>query len=423
MRKALTLSERVLLFALVASAILMHTAIANIGDSGLPLFYATFPLAALAFAMPGSALLRIPRHNLIVCLSMVAIIVCVSALHPFFNIGEPGDELKQVISRTLYYAFLALTALVVRTFSAAERAWKWLMTGLKLTILYGFYQFIAGFVGLPLFLGFLRNSKSFIMSENYAGGWINTFRAMSIWAEPSSSAIPVAVFLLILFSYTPQRRERRRWMVLVTLFAILTFSRLTWASWLGTVFVYWTFRSRRPLLRSVADFAFRHRYVLALLLVVVLMQWAVFVPDDADPSAVNRSNTIFMGQKIFLSNVWLGSGFNSFAKLSDRVATYYADEDFVVVQNLFVSYAQQLGVLGIVLSLLPIMYVLWMDHIPAEQRLALAMAFIATGSLGGDFLYAPFAWFVLGVLAAAAPARGDVKQPLAAGVHPTPNPV
>lgn len=393
-----SLARSFLLALAVLSALLMHTSLYNLGDTGVPLFYAVFPVAAFIFTLPHTGAVKVPRHVVALFVAMSAIVLFVTALHPFFNIGDPEKEVKQIVSRVLYAAFFVASAVIVRNGGGSERAFRWLKTGLKLALIYGFYQFAAGFLHLPLFLDFLRNSKSFFMSENYEGGWINMFRAMSIWSEPSASALPVGIFLFILFFRTHDRGERIRWFILITIFSLITFSRVTWATWGISVVVYALTRAKGRL-GTLFDFAYRHRYAVAFLMVLVLMQWAVIVPEDAEGSATTRSQTVLMGQKLFVEHPLLGSGLNSFAKLSESVATAYSEEELVVVHNLFVSYAQQLGVLGIVLSVLPIFYVLWMEHIPGAQRLFLAAIFIVIGSLGGDFFYASFAWFVLGVLA------------------------
>jgi hypothetical protein len=355
----------------------------------------------MVFTIDPSHRVSVRRHALFFFMSASAILIVVAAMHPYFNIGDPDKELKQIVSRISYIAYFVVVALIIRSWNMAEQAWHWAKQGLKLAFLYGLYQFAAGFLGLPLFLDFLRNSKSFLMTENYQGGWIDTFRAFSIWSEPSQAAVPVGIFLYMLYFKTNNGRERKWWLSIVTIFSVVTFSRVVWVVWIASLATIGLMRSRRTWARSATRIVFRYRYALVLLLVVVLMQWAMLVPkDEADSSAETRSSTVLMGERLFLEHPVLGTGFNSFAKLSDSVATAYSEEDLIVVHNLFVSYAQQLGIFGVVLSLLPVGYVLWMPNAPAGPRLFVAFLFVLVGSLGGDFFYAPFGWFILGLFAA-----------------------
>lgn len=377
----------------------MNTSLINSDGAGIPVFYACLP-AVLFLGTVAPA--HIPRKALLCFIAVQALLVVCVALHMLFNVGDPEKELKQLIARTMLFLFFAFATVAFMLPGLAEKAWKMATVALKLSFIYGFYQFAAGFLNLPLFLEFLRNNKSFSFADNSQGGWIDMFRATSIWAEPSFAAVPIALFIFLLTYHPSASKRRKLWYVIVSVYAALTFSRTVWAIWaVCSIMAAFSCYPRRWYSKLEATVA-RHRYALFLIVPLILVQWTALVKpsEDADISAITRTTSVTVGQRVFFENPWLGTGLNSFGKVSGAAMTYYTDEDLTIVHNMFVSYGQQLGVLGLAICIFPLVFVLSLERVPFAQRLYWAGVYVLLGSLGGDFLYFSLSWFVLALLAA-----------------------
>jgi hypothetical protein len=118
-----------------------------------------------------------------------------------------------------------------------------------------------------------------------------------------------------------------------------------------------------------------------------------------DLSSVGRSSSIIIGWRIFADYPLVGSGFNSFPLLERAYSVgleFYNAEP--VAHNLFSSYAQQMGVLGIFYSVLPLILILSNKEMKTAECAYLALFFAVLGSFAGDSLYMPLTWLVLALV-------------------------
>jgi len=386
---------------LVASGLLMNTALFNAGEVGIPVYYGVIPLVLALYVagLAGHEPLHCPSKALQFFFGGIGILVIVTSLHSVTEIGESTRELKQVVSRAAFFVLFLVAVGVFRSIEKAKYALRALVNGLKVAVVYGLYQIVAGFMKWPLFLEFLRNSNSFNFAESGIGGWVKQYRIFSIWAEPSFAALPVGIFFFWLLFESDSKREKRVWYPLLILFSILTFSRLVWAI-MALALLQAVVLS--PILRSgLGGRLFeRMKYIGVILVSLIALEWVSFAKAvSTDASTLIRSSSVAIGLKIALQHPFLGTGFNSFAELGNKYSTFYTEESFLVVDNLFVSYAQQLGIWGLLLAFLPIFYVLSLP-ISAPRRCFAAGIFIVIGTLGGDFFYFSMAWIFLAILGA-----------------------
>lgn len=129
-----------------------------------------------------------------------------------------------------------------------------------------------------------------------------------------------------------------------------------------------------------------------------------------DLSAMKRSSTIVIGFRIFMDNLWIGSGMNSYPLLEKSYSDGLYSPEEILVQNLFVGFAQQMGIFGIFLSILPIFTLLSFKSVSLEKRLFLITPSVLVGSLGGDFYYMPFFWLVFAMVAAENSSLSDLRR-------------
>lgn len=404
---------------LAASGLLMNTALFNAGTVGIPIFYGALVLilAAQVSGLAGNHEWRVPRDAMVVFAFGTAVLFAVMALQAFAAVGDESRELKQVASRSAFLVLFVVSASVLRSMALSARTLRYLVRGIQMALIYGFYQVAAGVLKLPLVLDFLRNSKSFQFSESGVSGWLQQFRAFSIWAEPSFCALPVGILLYYLMYESRSKWEKRLWWPVSIAFSVITFSRVVWAvvglALLQSVAVHPALRA--GILRRSFE---KWKYAVVVLVALGGLQWATVADKFAkDESTLIRSSSVIIGTKIFMEHPLLGTGFNSFAQLGDKYAMYYTEESATLVHNLFISYAQQLGVFGLALAFLPIMYVLALP-ISLEKRWFTAMTFVLIGTLGGDFLYFSMAWVFLAALGSSGEAVEKVQGEAAWALRP-----
>jgi hypothetical protein len=121
-----------------------------------------------------------------------------------------------------------------------------------------------------------------------------------------------------------------------------------------------------------------------------------------DISSIGRSTSIIIGYRIFADNTLFGSGLNSYQYIQDKYSydlEYFKSEP--IVHNLFVSYAQQMGLFGLVFSFTPIVYLLSLKYIEIKRRFLLGSLFSVIGVFGTDIFYMSLSWTILAMVSAA----------------------
>lgn len=392
---------RLVLLITIVGGLLQNTAIINTDSFGIPIFYGVIPillLVVLYTLLSGSLLLN--ERVFTFGFFMVFGLLMAMSVHILFEVNDTWIEIKQFVARFNLVLFCLLTYLFIWVRHLYASAFIYTKNSLKMVILYGIYQFIGNIYGWPLFLDFLRNNVSFGLEKLHLyGGWLTSIRAYSIWTEPSFSAMPIGLFIYCLI-YHSKSREKFVWGFLVLVYSVLTFSRVVW----GVVIVMamvsvGIIAFKKFKMMRVLDGIKSFMVILAILALSLSLTFVVPILMD-DLSAVKRSSTIVIGFRIFLDNLWFGSGMNSYPLLEKNYSYGLYNPEEILVQNLFVGFAQQMGLLGIFLSLLPIFTILSFKNISLEKRLFLITPSVFVGSLGGDFYYMPFFWLIFAMAAA-----------------------
>jgi hypothetical protein len=395
-----------LIIFLVISSLLMNTSILNVNDFGIPLFYTSIILFSIYFCLVlVKNDLRVEKNAFSFVFTLLFLLTAIGFLHVFIVDVDFISELKQIVARSLYIVLFFITYLFIReNKQRLDAILLWTKRILKVALIYGIYQYYASKYGLPLFLDFVRNNVSFFAtSANEASGWLETYRIFSIWSEPSFSSLPVGMFLYLLFFHINSKREKITWLIIVTFYAYLTYSRLVWMVFVSTLLL--------SLMMQLVKFIFRkfHKTILEkvkflylLLFISIGISWIYIAPiimDDA--SAFARSSSVIIGMRIFLDHLFTGTGFNTYP-LYERFYAYNIVYYYPTVasHNLFSSYAQQMGILGLLFAVIPLFYVLKLKHVDIKERIIIANIILTIQVFGGDVYYFSSFWFFLGVIAA-----------------------
>ncbi len=390
-------SSEAAFFAL--TGVLIATSVANIGKSGISFFYLTFLIPLLSLAFPYYVFiqhrLNVTSMKMLFWIYFTALAISITTmLQIVLGMREAGEEIVHLSSRLSFILYLVVAQRCLRG-KVVLKTLVWLRRLLIIICAYGIYQLPAKVFGLPLFLDWLRNNQSFNFYDYDAAGWIGMIRATSIFAEPSQATIPIVVlFMLNLQINSCLISKVTGWVVLV-LFTTVTFSRTAWVTLLVTSGVFVAcqsstlcrkFRVWRLALTAV---------VLALLL--LLPAWAfIRSNNDSDLSKQERSASIILGYHMIMDSPLIGFGWNSFGDLGSRYDSVAlpADSsiDFKFIDNMVLSYIQQVGLSGFLLAALPfILIVFWSTSEPWITYSTLA-SFLVAAELGGDVGYSPLMW-------------------------------
>ena len=392
-------------FFLALSGALIATSIVNLGDSGIPFFFVTFSLLPLAVIFPYSASLhpRLSRNKFKIMLgiSIVFLLMLIATfLRVLLNIQSGGSEILHFISRVsfLAYFFICLYFLVGDTLTACL---IWLRRILIILALYGIYQLPAKLLGLPLFLDWLRNNRSFAMYDYDSAGWVSLVRATSIFSEPSQAAVPLLVLIFLNKYIRAPRYSRLIGWIAVAGFTLLTFSRTVWLSILALALG--RFIASNAFFRNIYQTKKVALATCLLCVALVMPLWAFYGANfNADLSRQERAGSIIMGIQLIEAHPIIGSGWNSYQTLMPQypilVEDVSPDIDFKTIHNMLISYVEQSGIPGLVLALFPFIVLIFNSHAPLELSLASLLAFLAAAELGGDVGYSSLFWLWIAVL-------------------------
>lgn len=389
-----------LFFAL--TGVLIATSLVNIGSSGIAFFYLAFLLPVFALAQPDRWVGRPIDPNFSALLVLLSACAAALFLTTWLQIvlynRDPATDLMHLWARISFLLYFA----VLLAFLKGEvllKAMIWTRRLLLVVFVYGIYQLPAKLLGLPLFLDWLRNNKSFGMYLYDQAGWVAVVRSTSIFAEPSQSTVPILIlFLLNLDRRVAPRHRGLAWMILL-LFTVTTFSRTAWLC----LFVGWLCVAGCKIPGLQSWFARRRKTVLAvvLLLLVVMPVWgSLYESESTDLSALERTQSIALGIRMIRDAPLLGYGWNSFHDASGNYFAFplNAAIHFEFIHNMMVSYSQQAGLAGLFLSALPFIVIVLWSTAPPWVTVATAASFLVAAEFGGDIEYSSIFWLWIAIL-------------------------
>ena len=390
-------------FALTGA--LVTTSLVNIGSSGIPFYILALCAPALVLSYnnfrPDCFVFSRTEYKALVCLTVLFVLLFgVTFLHLTYNLQPVSEEIPHAAIRITFIAY-CMACIYCLQENALRACLVWLRRIIAACALYGVYQLPAKALGLPLFLDWLRNNRSFDIYDYNAAGWVNLIRATSIYAEPSQAAVPIIVVILI-NRHIPASKSSKSFVLAITLlFAALTFSRTVWVSILSAAFGI--FLSKR---RRIQDLLKLHPmlFTSALLLSVLAFPLWAFVGSNytADLSRQERAGSIVIGLQLVKQHPFMGSGWNSYEFLMPQYQVT-VDEvtpavEFRTIHNMLISYTEQAGVAGFCFALCPFLLILFVSKAPLDMRLGSLFAFLSTAELGGDIGYSSIFWLWLALL-------------------------
>jgi O-antigen ligase len=390
-------------FALTGA--LITTSLVNIGSSGVPLYVLAFGAPALVLSYnnfrPDCFALSRTEYKAFAWLAFLFVLLFgVTFLHLTYNLQPVSEEIPHGAIRITFIAYC--TACIYCLQGATLKAClTWLRRIITVCALYGVYQLPAKALGLPLFLEWLRNNRSFDIYDFNTAGWINLIRATSIYAEPSQAAVPVVVVILINRHISAPRYSKVLVLTIALLFAALTFSRSVWIAILCAVLGIYL--SKKKKVRDLISF--RPALVASTLLFAILAfpLWA-FVSGNytSDLSRQERAGSIVIGLQLLRQHPLMGSGWNSYEVLMPQyqitVDEVAPTVEFRTIHNMFISYTQQAGVAGFCFALCPFLVILFVSKAPLDMRMGTLLAFLSTAELGGDIGYSSIFWLWIAIL-------------------------
>jgi hypothetical protein len=210
---------------------------------------------------------------------------------------------------------------------------------LRFLFLYGIYELFAKANGLPLPLNALSNNPSYtnaLKVTSEISGWIEFYRAQSIWPEPSFAIFPIILFWVL--SDGEDMPIGRFDIALMTVFAAVTFSRTVWIGMFILLLTHF------PIFRGKSK-------PMALGLALIFSIALLNLSSGTDHSASVRAETTMQGFEIASKDVYRGIGFNEYKN------TDYAEiTQETVIHNTVSSYVASMGwPIGLALLLLFIM--------------------------------------------------------------------
>lgn len=186
-------------------------------------------------------LLRIaPAYLKKIVASLVLVLLFAAVMSGFWvNAAQLSVNVRQwILYSTLYWCGL-IGYIAFRMMSRVSAGYAdQLLRVFTFIFGYGIYTYYAQLFDLPEFLSILRPNPDLTSENIYTQqfvGWASPARAYAVWFEPSFSAIVLACALPLLYLAT-DKRSKVIFVLFVTVYAYLTYSRSTWL--VGTFFVF-----------------------------------------------------------------------------------------------------------------------------------------------------------------------------------------
>src|SRR5579872_391890 len=394
-------------FLIALTGVLVATSLVNTSSSGLPVFYLAVLIPLFSGLNPHSIFLaakaRWSEAALYFFTALVAIaLAAVTSIQTIWFSLDLSSQTTHLIARLMFLIYFAICIRYVRgDFAFSTLVWlRRLPIG---CFLYGIYQLPAKLLGLPLFLDWLRNNKSYMFYGYDAAGWTAMVRSTSIFAEPSQATIPVAVAVLLNLRLPLGKLSRFFGWLAISAFTLTCASRSLWLTLLALLVGYnlWRFRRLRPWL--VRRRALPVIVLIAIVLITPTWSFIASRSPDADISEQERSGGIVAGIYTIRDSPLIGFGWNSAIRRADDYLRSSSLPNAANVQggfidNMLVSYWEQAGLAGLLLALYPLLVVWrWADTAP-ELRWATLLVLVAAGGFGGDIGYVSLTWLWMALL-------------------------
>jgi O-antigen ligase len=390
-------------FALTGA--LTATSILNVGNSGISFFYLVFPLPFISLIFPRSRFAsndsdkRSLGITLLISTVIAALLATTTLQLILLNSIDPKSEIVHLLSRLGFLLYFVISQRYLRG-EILTRSLLWLRRFLIAFSVYGVYQVPAKLLGLPLFLDWLRNNRSFDMYAYDTAGWIGTIRATSIYAEPSQATIPLLVLFMLNVSIKASTASKVGGWAALVLFTIVSFSRTAWIAVFAVALVVFLFRLPKFPNMVLA----RHSTIMAATLLILFLSpvWGFLdAGDNPDLSAQERSGGVVLGLHMIKDAPILGYGWNSFENVSPLYANVdlsaSSSIDFLAIHNMVVSYAQQAGLSGLLLAALPFLLLIQWSTAPPWMTCGTLVSFLVAAGLG-DIGYSSLTWLWLALL-------------------------
>jgi len=389
-----------LFFALTGC--LVATAIVNVGQSGIALFYLVFLVPLVALVAPKHLFHhRLDRPSVLLMAFtavMFLLLWLVTLLQLMLVPNLPDGEVVHFVSRLAFLAYFVIVQQCLRG-RVLEKTLIWLRRILIFLFAYGIYQLPAKLLGWPLFLDWLRNDRSFSFYQFDTAGWVGIMRATSVFAEPGQAAVPIVILFILNIGFRGGWFSKFLGWTVLLLFTTLTFSRTAWVVLFVAAITVALLR-----IRAVRRTVESHRLAMAVaccLAIVLLPAWAYVVAGHStDESEAARSQSVIAGVHMVANRPILGGGWNSF---EERAARYdlevpAAAGNLSFLHNMVLSYAQQAGIAGLLLAIFPFAVILgWSSSAPWVTYATLT-SFLIGAELGGDIAYSPLIWLWLALM-------------------------
>lgn len=384
------------------SGVLIATSIVNIGNSGISFYYLAFIIPLLSVVRPNNILQKLSRDGRITKLIILSLLlsfslIAITFIQAAMAMQPLAKEMVHGFSRVAFILYF-ITCLIFIKGRRVEITFRWLRRFLIIVSLYGIYQLPAKIFGLPLFLDWLRNNPSFSYYKFDTAGWIGMMRSTSVFAEPSQATIPLVVFFILncICKSGPFSRWSG-WIVLI-LFSALTFSRTAWIALLicsitGAV-VKATKNRKKIKSKKILS------YACVILLSILLPAWALWGYKKGDDASTQiRSESILVAIKAISYYPIIGAGWESFSSVAPRFEMDLpGDFNLDFVHNMFLSYMQQIGILGFLLALYPFCLIIGWSSAPNWIVYSTLLSFLFSAEGGGDIAYASLMWLWIALL-------------------------
>jgi hypothetical protein len=402
--RSIAVSVAGLLIAL--TGVLIDTSVFNTSTSGIPFYYLMLLIPLLSGLNPQSPFLSATTHGaeleIYVTVGLqAAALICVTMIQIAWFSLDGASEFVHLSARIMPLVYFAICIRYVRRQFALSTLY-WLRRILIVVFLYGVYQLPAKFLGLPLFLDWLRNNKSNLLYKYDAAGWTDMIRSTSIFSEPSQAMIPIIVAILLNL-YLPAGRLSRiiGWLSIIA-FSLASASRSSWLAIAGLIFG--CFISKVGMLRPWLT---RRRFVtLAAIIIAILIlpSWALIDANmsHTDLSQQERSGSVLLGISMIQNSPLIGFGWNSAGRIADkylRQSTLPAAANIQgeFIQSMPVSYWEQAGLAGLMLAVLPL-FAIWKWHSASPGlRWGTLCSFLVAGGVA-DFGYISLSWLWIALL-------------------------
>lgn len=331
--------------------------------------------------------------SLMLSLSLIAVTFIQSAMVA----QTVSSELAHGVTRVAFILYF-ITCLFYVKGERVRLTCRWLRRFLIFLGIYGIYQLPAKLLGLPLFLDWLRNDPSFSYYKFDTAGWIGTMRSTSIFAEPSQATIPLVVFFML--NCKCQSGSFSKWLgwTVLVVFAALTFSRTAWVALLVcaiTSVVLLSIKNKKTIKaeRLVV-------YSCIVVLSLMLPAWGFLgYKESADQSTQVRSESIVVAVRAIQDDPLIGGGWNSFSIVAPKYdSDLPGNFSLNFIHNMFLSYMQQIGILGYLLALYPFIAVIGFSSAPRWMTYGTLASFLFSAEGGGDIAYAAIMWLWIAIL-------------------------